>query len=59
MKRMLPDDAGTRLVNVPGVGYVTPETQSRETYAPDAAGTTRHKSGAKMPLKGDKRRVGL
>jgi hypothetical protein len=33
--------------NVPGVGYVTPRRE-RETYV-DAAGTTRHKSGAKMP----------
>jgi hypothetical protein len=32
---------------VPGVGYVTPRRE-RETYV-DAAGTTRHKSGAKMP----------
>ena len=32
---------------VPGVGYVTPRRE-RETYV-DSAGTTRHKSGAKMP----------
>jgi len=32
---------------VPGVGYVTP-TKERETYT-DEKGTTRHKSGAKMP----------
>ena len=32
---------------VPGVGYVTPRKE-RETYV-DSAGTTRHKSGAKMP----------
>ena len=31
---------------VPGVGYVTPRRE-RETYV-DSAGTTRHKSGAKM-----------
>ena len=31
---------------VPGVGYVTPRKE-RETYV-DSAGTTRHKSGAKM-----------
>jgi hypothetical protein len=39
-------DAG-KTGNVPGVGYVTPRRE-RETYV-DAAGTTRHKSGAKMP----------
>ena len=33
--------------NVPGVGYVTPRKE-RETYT-DAAGTERHKSGARMP----------
>ena len=32
---------------VPGVGYVSPRRE-RETYV-DSAGTTRHKSGAKMP----------
>ena len=32
---------------VPGVGYVSPRKE-RETYV-DSAGTTRHKSGAKMP----------
>ena len=32
---------------VPGVGYVTPNKE-RETYT-DEKGTTRHKSGAKMP----------
>ena len=32
---------------VPGVGYVTPRRE-KETYV-DSAGTTRHKSGAKMP----------
>jgi hypothetical protein len=32
---------------VPGVGYVTPRKE-KETYV-DSAGTTRHKSGAKMP----------
>ena len=32
---------------VPGVGYVTPRRE-RETYT-DEKGTTRHKSGAKMP----------
>jgi hypothetical protein len=32
---------------VPGVGYVTPRKE-RETYT-DEKGTTRHKSGAKMP----------
>ena len=32
---------------VPGVGYVTPRRE-RETYT-DAAGTERHKSGARMP----------
>jgi len=32
---------------VPGVGYVTPRRE-KETYT-DSAGTTRHKSGAKMP----------
>ena len=31
---------------VPGVGYVSPRKE-RETYV-DSAGTTRHKSGAKM-----------
>ena len=35
--------------NVPGVGYVTPRKE-RETYT-DAAGTERHKSGARMPQK--------
>jgi hypothetical protein len=39
-------DAGKTGV-VPGVGYVTPRRE-RETYV-DSAGTTRHKSGAKMP----------
>ena len=34
---------------VPGVGYVSPRKE-RETYV-DSAGTTRHKSGAKMPRK--------
>jgi hypothetical protein len=34
---------------VPGVGYVTPRRE-RETYT-DAAGTERHKSGARMPEK--------
>jgi hypothetical protein len=38
-------DAGKTGV-VPGVGYVTPRRE-RETYV-DSAGTTRHKSGAKM-----------
>ena len=32
---------------VPGVGYVSPRKE-KETYV-DSAGTTRHKSGAKMP----------
>jgi len=32
---------------VPGVGYVSPRKE-KETYT-DSAGTTRHKSGAKMP----------
>jgi len=32
---------------VPGVGYVSPRRE-KETYV-DSAGTTRHKSGAKMP----------
>ena len=35
--------------NVPGVGYVTPRKE-RETYT-DAAGTERHKTGARMPQK--------
>ena len=35
--------------NVPGVGYVTPRRE-RETYT-DAAGTERHKTGARMPEK--------
>jgi len=35
--------------NVPGVGYVTPGTES-ETYR-DSAGTERHKTGARMPEK--------
>ena len=35
--------------NVPGVGYVTPRRE-RETYT-DAAGTERHKTGARMPKK--------
>ena len=39
-------DAGKTGV-VPGVGYVSPRRE-RETYV-DSAGTTRHKSGAKMP----------
>jgi len=39
-------DAGKTGV-VPGVGYVTPRRE-RETYV-DSSGTTRHKSGAKMP----------
>lgn len=39
-------DAGKTGV-VPGVGYVTPRRE-KETYV-DSAGTTRHKSGAKMP----------
>ena len=39
-------DAGKTGV-VPGVGYVTPRKE-RETYT-DEKGTTRHKSGAKMP----------
>ena len=39
-------DAGKTGV-VPGVGYVSPRKE-RETYV-DSAGTTRHKSGAKMP----------
>ena len=37
--------------NVPGVGYVTPRKE-RETYT-DAAGTERHKTGARMPQKED------
>ena len=41
-------DAGKTGV-VPGVGYVTPRRE-RETYV-DSSGTTRHKSGAKMPKK--------
>jgi hypothetical protein len=41
-------DAG-KTGNVPGVGYVTPRRE-RETYT-DAAGTERHKSGARMPEK--------
>jgi hypothetical protein len=36
---------------VPGVGYVTPRRE-RETYT-DAAGTERHKTGARMPEKKD------
>jgi hypothetical protein len=36
---------------VPGVGYVTPRRE-RETYR-DAAGTERHKTGARMPEKKD------
>ena len=43
---MLPRAAGKTGV-VPGVGYVSPRKE-RETYV-DSAGTTRHKSGAKMP----------
>ena len=39
-------DAGKTGV-VPGVGYVSPRRE-KETYV-DSAGTTRHKSGAKMP----------
>ena len=39
--------------NVPGVGYVTPRKE-RETYT-DAAGTERHKSGARMPKKEDQK----
>ena len=39
-------DAGKTGV-VPGVGYVTPRRE-KETYV-DSAGTTRHKTGAKMP----------
>ena len=42
---MLPRAAGKTGV-VPGVGYVSPRKE-RETYV-DSAGTTRHKSGAKM-----------
>ena len=41
--RQLPGKTGV----VPGVGYVSPRKE-RETYV-DSAGTTRHKSGAKMP----------
>lgn len=41
-------DAG-KTGSVPGVGYVTPRRE-RETYT-DAAGTERHKTGAKMPKK--------
>ena len=37
---------------VPGVGYVTPRRE-RETYR-DAAGTERHKTGARMPSKDKK-----
>ena len=39
--------AGGKTGVVPGVGYVSPRKE-RETYV-DSAGTTRHKSGAKMP----------
>jgi hypothetical protein len=38
--------------NVPGVGYVT-SRRERETYT-DAAGTERHKTGARMPSKDKK-----
>ena len=41
-------DAG-KTGSVPGVGYVTPRRE-RETYT-DAAGTERHKTGARMPKK--------